>query len=62
MNEFNHSKQNKTPVSTINWLLRIVLWGGGLALAGMISILIIIAIALAVAFPNLPDIDRKSVV
>jgi penicillin-binding protein 1A len=60
MNEFNHSKQNKTSVSTMNWLLRIVLWGGGLALAGMISILIIIAIALAVAFPNLPDISDLS--
>jgi penicillin-binding protein 1A len=40
--------------------LRLALWGGGLALAGVVSILIIIAIALAVAFPNLPDISDLS--
>ena len=44
----------------MHWLLKIVLWGTGLALAGMISILIIVAIALAVAFPNLPDISDLS--
>jgi len=44
----------------MNWFLRIALWGGGLALAGVISILIVIALALAVAFPNLPDISDLS--
>jgi len=44
----------------MNWLLRIALWGGGLALAGILSVLIILAIALAVAFPNLPDISDLS--
>src|SRR5450830_1138912 len=44
----------------MNWLLRIVLWGGGLALAGILSALIILAIAMAVAFPNLPDISDLS--
>jgi len=44
----------------MNWLLRIALWGGGLALAGILSVLIIVAIALAVAFPNLPDISDLS--
>lgn len=43
-----------------NWLLRLALFGGGLLLAGMASVLIIIAIALAVAFPNLPDISDLS--
>ncbi len=42
------------------WLLRIALWGGALALAGLASILMILAIALAVAFPNLPDISALS--
>jgi penicillin-binding protein 1A len=46
--------------SAVNWLLRIALWGGGLALAGILSVLIILAIALAVAFPNLPDISDLS--
>jgi penicillin-binding protein 1A len=40
--------------------LRIALWGSGLIIAGMLSILIIVAIALAVAFPNLPDISDLS--
>lgn len=44
----------------MNWLLRILLWGSGLALAGVLSILIIVAIAMAVAFPNLPDISALS--
>lgn len=46
--------------SALNWLLRIVLWTGGLILAGILSILIIVAIAMAVAFPNLPDISDLS--
>ncbi len=43
-----------------NWLLRLALWAGGLALTGLLSILIVVAIALAVAFPNLPDISDLS--
>jgi penicillin-binding protein 1A len=46
--------------NAMKWLLRIVLWGGGLALAGLLSVLIIVAIAMAVAFPNLPDISDLS--
>ncbi len=41
-------------------LLRIVYWTGGLVLAGVLSILIVVAIALAVAYPNLPDISDLS--
>ncbi|MEO8118377.1 MAG: penicillin-binding protein 1A [Rhodoferax sp.] len=44
----------------MKWLLRIVVWGSGLALAGILSVLIVIAIAMAVAFPNLPDISDLS--
>jgi len=44
----------------MNWLIRIALWGGGLALAGILALLIVIAIAMAVAFPNLPDISDLS--
>uniref|UniRef100_UPI00351D45EE penicillin-binding protein 1A n=1 Tax=Rhodoferax sp. TaxID=50421 RepID=UPI00351D45EE len=44
----------------MSWFLRIALWGIGLALAGVLSILIIVAIAMAVAFPNLPDISALS--
>ena len=53
--------RNPSPRSAAtNWLLHIALWGGGLFLAGTLSILIILAIALAVAFPNLPDISDLS--
>ena len=41
-------------------LLRVMLWGSGLLVAGLASILILVAIALAVAFPNLPDISDLS--
>ena len=44
----------------MNWLLRAFLWLSGLAAAGIISVLIILAIALSVAFPNLPDISDLS--
>ena len=50
------SKQ-KAPV---HWLVRLVLWTLGVALAGGLSLLMVIAIALAVAFPNLPDISDLS--
>ncbi len=36
------------------------MWGGGALLAAILSLLIVIAIALAVAFPNLPDISDLS--
>lgn len=50
----------KPRASAITWLLRIALWGGGLVLAGVLSVAIIIAIAMAVAFPNLPDVSALS--
>ncbi|MEO5672613.1 MAG: PBP1A family penicillin-binding protein, partial [Ramlibacter sp.] len=37
--------------------LRIVLWCAGLLLAGVASVFIIVGVALAVAYPNLPDIS-----
>ena len=44
----------------VNWALRMALWAGGLALGGAISVLIVVALAMAVAFPNLPDISDLS--
>jgi penicillin-binding protein 1A len=40
-----------------SWPWRIALWSGGVLLAAGLSLLILIAVALAVAFPNLPDIS-----
>ncbi len=45
---------------TTNRVLRLALWGGGVALAGLASILLVVAIAMAVVFPNLPDISDLS--
>src|SRR5687767_8374947 len=38
-------------------LLRAIAWTGGVALAGVASIAIIVGVALAVAYPNLPDVS-----
>src|SRR5512133_1410717 len=54
------SNKANSGANVLNRVLRIVLWGGGLLLAGVLSILIIVAIAMAVAFPNLPDISDLS--
>ena len=44
----------------LNWAVRALLWACGLGFAGLLSGLIILAIALSVAFPNLPDITDLS--
>jgi penicillin-binding protein 1A len=57
------SKNNtdqRTLSATLQWPIRLVLWTAGVAVAGVFSLLILIALALAVAFPNLPDISDLS--
>lgn len=44
----------------MHWMLRVILWGFGVVMAGALSLLILVALALAVAFPNLPDISDLS--
>src|SRR3569832_632041 len=39
----------------MHWAARGLLWAGGMAAAGLVSILIIVGVALSVANPNLPD-------
>ncbi|MFZ2308645.1 MAG: penicillin-binding protein 1A [Rhodoferax sp.] len=46
--------------ASMHWMARAVLWTLGTAVAGLVSLLIVVAIALAVAFPNLPDISDLS--
>ena len=41
-------------------LLKVLVWSAGLAVAGVLSVLMIVAVALAVAYPNLPDISDLS--
>ncbi|MEJ7686652.1 MAG: penicillin-binding protein 1A [Variovorax sp.] len=40
------------------WLARILLWGTGIAAAGVLALACVLAVALAVAYPNLPDISE----
>ena len=44
----------------ISLWLRVIFWVGGVTFAGVASVLILVAIALSVAFPNLPDISDLS--
>ena len=46
--------------SNLHWTVRWILLAGGLLLAGLVSIVLIVAIAMAMAFPNLPDISDLS--
>ncbi|WP_077001286.1 penicillin-binding protein 1A [Variovorax sp. KK3] len=42
----------------LTWLVRIVLWGMGMVAAGVVALACVVAVALAVAYPNLPDISE----
>ncbi len=41
----------------LHWLKRSAFWGGSLALSLLASLLLVVAVALAVAYPNLPDVS-----
>ena len=44
----------------LGWLITLSLWGTGIAAAGALGIVMVVAVALAVAYPNLPDISDLS--
>jgi penicillin-binding protein 1A len=44
----------------MHWLAKGLLWALGLGAAGAVSLLMVVCIALAVAYPNLPDISDLS--
>jgi len=50
----------RTARAPMHWAVKWVLWALTLMLAGFASVLMMIAIAMAVAFPNLPDISDLS--
>ena len=57
----SHKPDSPKPQRTaLGWIVRIILWACGLAAAGALAIVITVAIAMAVAFPNLPDISDLS--
>lgn len=58
----SHSKHSsaptKQPPPRKHWLLRALLWLLGLSVAGALSIAMVLAVALAMAYPNLPDVSE----
>ena len=55
----SHSGKPNRP-GWLLWLIKLTAWGAGLALAGVLCIFLILAVSLAIAFPNLPDISDLS--
>ena len=55
-----HKPGGKTPPPWLGWLVAVLLWGGGIAAAAVVGLLLVIAVALAVAYPNLPDTSDLS--
>ena len=47
-----------TPAAPRHWLLRMLAWAAGLGVAGVISGALVIALALAVAYRNLPEVGN----
>lgn len=47
----------KPRTGATRWIFRILLWALGLGLAGGLALLLVIAVALAMAYPNLPDVS-----
>ena len=46
------------PASTPTaWLVKVALWALGLMAAGLLSILMVVGVAMVIAYPNLPDIS-----
>jgi penicillin-binding protein 1A len=56
----NSEKASRATHARRHWLVRAAMWTTGIAVAAFLSLLMIIALALAVAFPKLPDISDLS--
>ena len=46
--------------SVARWVLKVMAAAGGLLLAGVLSVMLLVAVAMSMAFPNLPDISDLS--
>ena len=46
------------PMGLGTWLIKLALWLAGLAVAGLLSLLMAAGVAMVVAYPNLPDISE----
>ena len=41
----------------LSWVVKLALWAAGLMAAGLFSILMVVGVAMVIAYPNLPDIS-----
>ena len=41
----------------VSWAFKLIAWAAGLAAAGLVSILMVVGVAMVIAYPNLPDIS-----
>ena len=58
--ETTTSQKNKLRFADLHWLVKMAVAVFGVLTAGALSVLLLIGLALAVAFPNLPDISELS--
>jgi len=55
--ESERAHRSYASTSVPSWLVKLALWGIGVVVAGLLSILLVVGVAMVVAFPNLPDIS-----
>jgi len=53
----DRAKRALTSASVPSWVMKLLLWGAGIAAAGLLSIMLVVGVAMVVAYPNLPDIS-----
>ena len=46
-----------TSASAPKWLMKLLIWSVGIMIAVFLSILLMVGVAMVVAYPNLPDIS-----
>ncbi|KAF1022910.1 MAG: Penicillin-binding protein 1A [Paracidovorax wautersii] len=54
------AKKAPKPATAGTWFLRGLAWAGGLLAAGLLTMACVIGVAMAMAYPNLPDISELS--
>ncbi len=55
--EKQHPKNRAPASSALSWVTTLAVWAVGLAAAGLVSILMVVGVAMVIAYPNLPDIS-----
>jgi penicillin-binding protein 1A len=55
--EKQHPKDRASAPSALSWVMKLTVWAVGLAAAGLVSILMVVGVAMVIAYPNLPDIS-----